>query len=236
MNQGHLQPNPPEIEALLAVERELVPEPNEFRRRQIDRARAALRLNPWLGGSSGTANSRRVTLRWAVAAIATLSVLSAAAFFAGYGFSVRSLAALSSVPVAAPSDVSPALAETPSVSDTFAQAEPPLVEPRAAKPKPAGSAKSASESEVYAIELQVLQPARQAVASQDFASALAAITAHQRRFPSGKLTEEREAMRVKALLGLGRIAEAQSAGSAFRVRFPRSALLGRIDVMLESGK
>jgi hypothetical protein len=236
MKHEHLQPIPQEIEAFLAVERELVPEPDEIRRREVERARASLRLNLWLGDPRGTANSRRVTFRWAMAAMVTLSALSAAAFFAGYGFRGHSSAALSSAPVAAPADASPALPVTPLVSDAVTPAEPSLIEPRSAKPKPAGSAKSASESEIYAIEVQVLQPARQAVARQDFASALAAIAAHQRRFPSGKLTEEREAMRVKALLGLGRIAEAQSAGSAFRVRFPRSALLRRIDVMLESGK
>jgi hypothetical protein len=46
------------------------------------------------------------------------------------------------------------------------------------------------------------------------------------------LSEEREALRVKALVGLGRIAEAKRAGAAFRKRFPRSALLGRMDELL----
>jgi hypothetical protein len=50
------------------------------------------------------------------------------------------------------------------------------------------------------------------------------------------LSEEREALRVKALLGLGRTAEAQRAGAAFRASFPRSALLGRIEEMLGSQK
>ena len=62
--------------------------------------------------------------------------------------------------------------------------------------------------------------------------ALAAIAEHQRRFPSGQLAEEREALRVKALLGLGRMSEAQSAGATFRERFSSSALRERIDEML----
>jgi hypothetical protein len=98
------------------------------------------------------------------------------------------------------------------------------------------SARTATEIEAYALELRVLQPARQAVAQRDFGRALGAIADHQRRFPAGKLTEEREALRVKALLGLGRTAEAERAGAAFRARFPRSALLGRIDDMLGSQK
>ncbi len=82
------------------------------------------------------------------------------------------------------------------------------------------------------MELQVLQPAQQAVARQDFRGALAPIAEHDHLFPSGQLAEEREALRVRALFGLGRTLEAQRAGIAFRERFPRSALLGRIDEML----
>jgi hypothetical protein len=93
-----------------------------------------------------------------------------------------------------------------------------------------------SETEAFAKELSVLQPARQAVARQDFALALGAIAAHQRNYPAGKLSEEREALRVKALLGLGRVAEAERAGTAFHARFPRSALIGRIDEMLGRSK
>jgi hypothetical protein len=82
----------------------------------------------------------------------------------------------------------------------------------------------------------VLQPARQAVARNDFGAALAAISEHQRRFAAGRLTEEREALRVKTLLGLGRVAEARAVGATFRERFPRSVLLGRIDEMLGNRK
>ncbi len=86
------------------------------------------------------------------------------------------------------------------------------------------------------MELRVLQPAQQAVNRQDYASALGAIAEHQRRFPSGRLAEEREALRVKALLGLGRTAEAERAGVAFGERFPQSALRGRINRMLRTQK
>jgi hypothetical protein len=102
-----------------------------------------------------------------------------------------------------------------------------------AQAQPAKSAKPATDSEIYAMELRVLQPAQRAVARQDFASALASTAEHQRRFPTGRLAEEREALRVKALLGLGRDGEAKRAGSAFRKRFPDSALGGRMDEMLE---
>jgi hypothetical protein len=82
----------------------------------------------------------------------------------------------------------------------------------------------------------VLQLAQRAVAGRDYPTALAAIAEHRRQFPAGRLAEEREALRVKALLGLGRSAEAQYAGMVFRERFPQSALRGRVDDMLEAQK
>lgn len=77
----------------------------------------------------------------------------------------------------------------------------------------------------YAIELALLEPARSSIARGDYAGALGAVARHQREFPNGQLAEERSALRVRALWGLGRIAEAETAAAAFRQRYPRSALL-----------
>jgi hypothetical protein len=73
-------------------------------------------------------------------------------------------------------------------------------------------------------ELLLLQGARAALAASDFATARNALLEHARRFPSGQLTEEREALRVKTLLGLGRPQEARQAARAFEARFPDSVL------------
>ena len=83
--------------------------------------------------------------------------------------------------------------------------------------------------DAYALELGLLQRARAAVASGKFSSALDAITEHQKRFPAGRLREEREALRVKALAGLGRNDEARLAAKRFRERFPQSVLSNRIE-------
>src|SRR5206468_1667962 len=69
-------------------------------------------------------------------------------------------------------------------------------------------------------ELALLRTARAAVARQDFAAALVPISEHARRFKNGRLAEEREALRVKALSGLGRTDEARHAARAFEARFP----------------
>ena len=56
---------------------------------------------------------------------------------------------------------------------------------------------------------------------------LAASAEHERRFPTGWLAEQRDAMRVRSLAGAGRADEARRAAVAFGERFPRSALLSR---------
>src|SRR6185369_7936123 len=71
-------------------------------------------------------------------------------------------------------------------------------------------------------ELQLLRAARQDVTRGDFAGALAVIAEHVRRFRNGVLVEEREALRVKSLAGLGRREEAQRAANRFHARFPHS--------------
>lgn len=87
-------------------------------------------------------------------------------------------------------------------------------------------------ADAYAKELRLLEPAQRAVANKNFAAALTPISEHRQRFPSGVLAEEREALFVKALVGLGRMTEAREAGIRFRKRFPKSTLLGRINALL----
>jgi len=67
--------------------------------------------------------------------------------------------------------------------------------------------------------------ARDAVARKDFAAALPPIVEHARRFKNGRLAEEREALRLKALVGLGRTEDARRAAAAFEARLQRGELL-----------
>jgi hypothetical protein len=112
--------------------------------------------------------------------------------------------------------------------ESTAQAAPP--EKSNVVPAPRRSAGEGGDA--YAAELALLQRAREAVASGKFGAALDAIVEHQRRFPAGRLREEREALRIKALTGLGRNDEARLAAQRFRERFPRSVLSGRIEETL----
>ena len=241
MNPRSLEPNLSELESAFAIERELVPEPDALRERVVERARLSLARRALPFGAPAM-KAQRVKVGLAAAAAVVLSALCAAAFYAGYRVrngNVESSARATPPPpsiivqqIPAPSIVVTVVPVAPATSQLTVTAE-------AFRPGKAGSSsitKTTIDVESYTKELRVLQPARQAVAQQDFNSALSAIAEHQRQFPAGRLTEEREALRVKALLGLGRTAEAQRAGAAFRVRFPRSALLGRIEEMLGKQK
>jgi hypothetical protein len=85
-------------------------------------------------------------------------------------------------------------------------------------------------------ELQLLRAAREDVTRGDFAGALVAVAEHTRKFRNGSLTEEREALRVKSLAGLGRRDEARRAAAAFHARFPHSAYLSTLDRTRESDR
>jgi len=233
MNRASSDTIVPDIEWLLAVERELVPEPDDVRNRAIRRARASvpriLQLRPT---TSVPSRPPRLKLGRAAAAAVVLTSLCAAAFYTGYQIKTHASSSPAPVLTAPRPVVAPKSSVAPPESVPVVQQEPVTLTPPPGRAKSAASAKISAEEDAYAMELRVLQPAQQAVARQDFVSALATIREHQRRFPSGKLAEEREALRVKALLGLGRFQEARRAGAAFRTHFPHSALLGRIDAML----
>ena len=83
-------------------------------------------------------------------------------------------------------------------------------------------------------ELQLLRAARQDVTRGNFAAALAAIAEHVRKFRHGSLVEEREALRVKSLAGLGRREDAQRAAVEFHARFPHSVLLPTFERMTDA--
>ena len=225
------EPLPPTIEALLAGERPLEPVPDLVRRRILTRARAVTSAAPSAVSFGGTqeasARSTSGLLRWAFAGVA---------MFAG---AAGSWAAMRARRDAAPPAVGPVLAAARSVSPPSARL---VVAPdEGLRPEPVAEApalrravtvlpRPARERDPYALELRVLEPARAAVARGQFSSALSAIALHERRFPAGALAEEREALRVQALSGLGRNVEASRVAAAFRARFPGSVLLARMKI------
>jgi hypothetical protein len=80
-----------------------------------------------------------------------------------------------------------------------------------------------------------MRNAHTAYAAHEFANALVLVGEHARRFPAGLLAEEREALRVRCLLGSGRTSEARRAAAAFASRFPRSVLVSRLQAEVGTG-
>ena len=214
-------PLTPEVRALLEYERTIAPVPSSVRARAMARARAAL-----IAGRVTAPSLRPVARRgryWVVA-LAAASVASAAVGTTAYELGVHRQSV--------PADQMPAAVERPAALPLPPSAAPlavppvvPLVEP-AARTEPAPAPRpSAARADESADELRLLRRARALVARQDYAGALASVEEHASRFKHGRLSEEREALRVKALAGLGRKDEARSAANRFEERFPRSVLL-----------
>ncbi|HXU64947.1 MAG TPA: hypothetical protein VN962_24785 [Polyangia bacterium] len=216
---------PPDIRTLLQHEREIPPVPAAVRARALARARASLE------GRSQAAYVPRVAapprLRWAVAACVTFA--AAAAVGAG-AYEVRlHLVPQAPVPAApaAPVVARPAPVTAPAVApavEPIAEAELPAVSHEITTPR-------LSRTDSDRAELRLVRMARSAVARQDFGAALGLLTEHARRFKDGRLAEEREALRVRALAGLGRTEEARRAAGQFQARFPRSVLLPAVRQM-----
>jgi hypothetical protein len=83
-------------------------------------------------------------------------------------------------------------------------------------------------------EQRLLQQAQVALTQHDAPAALVALAQHERRFPRAQLAEEREALRVRALLLAGQKVEAKAAYVKFAKRFPHSAFVGKLAQAIES--
>jgi hypothetical protein len=73
-------------------------------------------------------------------------------------------------------------------------------------------------------ERALLDVARASAARGEPADVLAQVARHRQQFPQGKLSEEREALAIRALLSLGRQQEARARANAFRAAYPNSFL------------
>jgi hypothetical protein len=223
--KSDFEPISAELRRLFAAERDFTPELADLKARALVRARGSLRGAPRPSARVWDFRQARLLL------VAATMVLAAGAF------AKRSqLLELVSKPSASvPSAVVRNEASTPQATPVQAaeQSAPDVTSPAAAvrseKKEAASATRPSSVTDPYQLELGLLQRARAAVASGRFSVALRAIAEHQRRFATGHLREEREALRVKALAGLGRVDEAHHAAENFREHFPDSVLSPRIE-------
>jgi len=220
-------PLPPEVEALLDHERDISPVPAAVRARALARARAALVAGAARSPSRRSAAPRRI--RWAAAA-AMVCVGGAALGAVAYEIRSRLIDVPSARPAAPPVTSVPVKPASPAPEAPEAPIAPIAAAP-STPPPDTHATPHLSRADAARAELRLLKQARAAVARENYAAAMPPIAEHVRRFKDGRLAEEREALRVKALAGLGRTDEAQRAAAAFRARFPRSVLLPAVGRM-----
>lgn len=233
MTGNDLQKTPlpvsPALTALLFQEKDYAPAPEMVRARLMSRARQAV------SATKMPLPERRFVWpgrRLAYAAAAGLVLVAGVA--AGYELFVRPAPAPQ--PQAAPHTglAKPAQPEPKPSAPQVAPTEPeaPTVSPTETdSPR---RASTASKSEARLKEIRLLVRARQADARREYATVLSIAAEHERSFPSGRLSEERQVLRVKALVGLGWADEARRVGRAFRQQFPHSVLRQTVDEMLAS--
>ena len=167
--------------------------------------------------------------QWVFAMAAGLVLALGAAAYAARGWVGLSSSPAHVAPSAAPRAATP---RPPAAVPAMPEPDAPATIAPAATPHAKRSAGRTTATGIPTNEeLHLLRAARQDVTRGDFARALAVIGEHARRFRNGSLVEEREALRVKALAGLGRRDDAQRAAAQFRARFPHSVFLSTFDRM-----
>src|SRR5579863_6523684 len=204
---------------MLAQERQIPALPAATRDRALVRALEAVAGMALPPPSEPT---RLPRLRW-VAAMAVLGLGSTAGGAAAYKLSAR-VRAVPTREVAAARTPEPVVEKK--TTETAIAA--PHVERSASPSLDRQGGRSAHEEE------RLLEQAWLALERQDFAAALVPIADHARYFRNGRLTEEREALRVKALSGLGLRDEVRRAAADFQARFPLSPLLPAVKRLASS--
>ena len=221
-----------ELEALLAPHRTVLPIAPSVEARAIARARA-LATAELTDPAVGWVPARP---RWVFAAAAgAVLALGAAAYAARAWIAVPSsptATAGHAASVVLPRASAP-VSGTVAVAAADNEAPVTIVPPAAPRRHIAAKAIAARPSNA---ELELLRAARQEVTRGDFAGALATIADHVRRFRHGGLVEEREALRVKSLAGLGHHEEAQRAAAQFHARFPHSVFLATFERIKETDR
>jgi len=216
----------PELEAFLnprSVERRAPP---EVRARALARVRAIAAAGGQIPPNASLALAPPPLARPA-SSHGLVRIVLPASFAAAAVVAVGTVAVLRVPAARAPT---PATSAQP-VAVVFQPAEVSSLLPPAATPPVMAPPKAVRSvrpiGEAGTTELELLGRAQAAYTQRDFSRALGLLGEANRRFPNGHLAEEREALRVRSLMGAGRAVEGQRAAAAFAVRFPRSVLLSK---------
>jgi hypothetical protein len=215
----------------------------------VDRARRRLKLQLGIGAAAGAAMSKPAieptppdaVSRPSVSVVSALSgakvgAVGALIFLAGTATgwfargTVQVAQPIAPSIVAAPrasagASVEPSIEPPPPVAPSSARA----VNPPSRPPSPrASGALTVSEN-----ERALLDQAKRAVREGDAERALALVAKHEHDYPRGTLDEERDVLRVSALVAAGRRDDAVAAAEKFRRQYPASLFLRAVESQVE---
>jgi hypothetical protein len=249
MSDPKLGPLSPELAELVEAEKGRAPEAGERTERVLSRVHESLAALPGSGkdahegteggarSSPGARGSVLATLGPAKAA-GTLAAVFAAGAIAGGAVHSRVVAARHPPEAAScvPSAPRAPSASVPETDAATSEAEMPSSAPPSAPSAQLPSVPSAGATRTLAardVELEkeraLVDMARSALARGSSASAIAALREHERAFPRGRLSEERDAMLIQVLASGGEAGEALRRAEAFRARFKSSMLLPAVE-------
>jgi hypothetical protein len=139
----------------------------------------------------------------------------------------RAATVRAAAPVSAPEDaILPAASAQPGALPKTASAN-------RTSARPSASTGSESGSDL-ARERALLDVARASASHGEPEQVLAVVAQHRQQFPHGRLSEEREALSIRALLSLGRAEEARQRAEAFRAAYPHSFLIPALESALSA--
>jgi len=223
---------------LLAAERVIVPVPAELRRRAQLRARTA----PWQERDRRALPARFLSAWKRMRAPVVAAFAATSAFAAWQQLTLEPVDAPPTMAIGVvppPTATEPPRAAKPkAVAVAPASAPAPAPMPSATNREPPASKGSAPargradaprRQAAPSQELTLLDHARRAVMARNFERALRTIERHARSFPNSPLAEEREALRVRALQGVGRVNQANHAAREFESRYPSSVLAPKLN-------
>jgi len=204
-----------EMSVLIAHGRVVRPAPDLSRARALVRARAVMQAGPpLLPVESGFRRARR--LRVALAGLAAM---------AGGAVATAVVYARARDATETTADIEDAQAPVPAAGAQHRGHVLPAAE-RVPRPAHVGRTPGAAE-------LRLLRRAQDAYVAGDQRLTLALLAEHTRRFPQGCLAEERDALRVRALVDAGQPQAARQAAAAFARRYPHSVLIPHIRQAVE---
>jgi hypothetical protein len=254
--QSPLEPLDPELGTLFEAERRHPAEPAAAQARVWKAVAASLVVAPIAAGvgaalspkASGLAAAKAFGLGKLAAASAALFVVGGVAGAVVQHTVIEPMVAPRAEGVRTPALEAPVALPAPALEarDAGAAVAPEVVPVPVERPRSRSTAHPAPEQEhdvrvaepssALAREQAIIDAARAGLARGHGDDALTALDRHEREFPAGSLTEEREGLRVLALVRVGHRVEAAESAASFRARYPRSVLLPAIDTALAGAK